>query len=261
MGFVYYRVRAQAQASQKWSLQKGAANGLQTRVFYQCMWYVLSFLISWPILFAVYLASIDVNGPYGLTLLIAMLAPLQGFNNFCVYVRPKILHWKAVRDKRRKKQQQKMSTQPGFTGHAHLSYPTGGTTTHMSSSFQDSSGLATRRQVLPNNRQESNHSATAHDFSDSSYNNHSRNAFDLEFSDSEHDPAHLVPTAAVSPLETTLAKDCDEDEDGYVDPSVEIVQVNDHADDGNVNEEIRIPDEAEIPRLRSGRSLMIVEEE
>ena len=264
MGFVYYRVRAQAHASKKWSLGKGAANGLQTRVFYQCAWYVLSFLISWPILFAVYLASIDVNGPYGLTLIIAMLAPLQGFNNFCVYLRPKLLHWKTVRDKRRKKQK---ASQAGNVGHAHLS--SGGTTTHMHSSFQNSSGLANRRQVVPSHGQELNRSVTALDGSETERGDeevflsprHKRNAFALEFSESEHDPAQLVMT------DTADAKQNDnDDEDGYVDPSVEIVEMNEHATDAhadqNSNSNVIINAEVEeISQFRSTRPFRIVEEE
>ena len=39
---------------------------------------VLAFYISWPILFSVYLASIDQRRPLGLTVLVAFVAPLQG---------------------------------------------------------------------------------------------------------------------------------------------------------------------------------------
>jgi hypothetical protein len=257
MGFVYYRVRAQAQASQKWSMQRGAPSGLQTRVFYQCLWYVLSFLISWPILFAVYLASIDVNGPYGFTLIIAMLAPLQGFNNFCVYLRPKLLHWKTVRDKRRKKQQ---SSQQNGLGHG--CYPTGGTT-QMNSSYQKSSGLANRRQVVP--------SRSVTDFSETervedaicvSQNDYSDNAYALEFSetvhDSDHDSDQLVEAEVVH-AEHVIEKDVDEDE--YVDPSVEIVEMNEHTDVGHNNNEEILADENGLSHFQLRRTSRIAEED
>jgi hypothetical protein len=77
MSTVYYKVRSQSRTSKKWSLGPAKPNSLEARVFYQSLWYVLSFLVSWPILFAMYLASVDVGGPYGLTIMIAFLAPLQ----------------------------------------------------------------------------------------------------------------------------------------------------------------------------------------
>lgn len=96
MGAMYWSVRSKAKASSKWAMgkSKGKANTLQTQVFYQSMFYIASFFISWPILFAVYLASIDQNGPYGISITVAFLAPMQGFNNFLVYIRPKVNQWR-----------------------------------------------------------------------------------------------------------------------------------------------------------------------
>ena len=68
----------------------GASGKLERDVFRQCFFYTCAFYISWPILFSVYLASVDVKGPFGLTLTVAFVAPLQGFNNFLVYLRPKV---------------------------------------------------------------------------------------------------------------------------------------------------------------------------
>ena len=48
-------------------------------------------VFQWPILFSVYLASVDVKGPLGLTLTVAFVAPLQGFTNFLVFVRPRLM--------------------------------------------------------------------------------------------------------------------------------------------------------------------------
>jgi hypothetical protein len=91
MFLVYGKVRSQAAKSRKWSLGVGKASKLEQAVFWQCFYYVLAFYISWPILFAVYLFSIDVTGPFGLALTVAFVAPLQGFNNFLVYIRPKLM--------------------------------------------------------------------------------------------------------------------------------------------------------------------------
>ena len=90
MFIIYNKVRAQAAISRRWSISIGQASRLHPTVFWQCLFYVLAFYITWPILFGVYLASVDANGPLWLTLIVAFVAPLQGFNNFLVYVRPKL---------------------------------------------------------------------------------------------------------------------------------------------------------------------------
>lgn len=95
MWVVYRAVHVQAAKAKKWRLGPGAGgkSTLEKEVFWQCLFYVLAFYITWPIMFSVYLASVDVNGPLGLTLTIAFLAPLQGFWNALVYLRPKIKSW------------------------------------------------------------------------------------------------------------------------------------------------------------------------
>lgn len=81
---VYLKVRASAFASSKWSFGVTKAGKLQKEVFWQCLSYMMAFYISWPILFSVYLASVDQNVPFGLALTAALCAPLQGFSNFLV---------------------------------------------------------------------------------------------------------------------------------------------------------------------------------
>ena len=73
MFLVYWKVRSQAAKTKKWSFGVGKASKLEQAVFWQCFYYVLAFYISWPILFAVYLFSIDENGPFGLALTVAAL--------------------------------------------------------------------------------------------------------------------------------------------------------------------------------------------
>lgn len=90
MFVVYCKVRRQAATTRKWSFGVGKASALEQQVFWQALFYVSAFYITWPILFSVYLASVDVDGPLGLTLTVAFVAPLQGFTNFLVYLRPKL---------------------------------------------------------------------------------------------------------------------------------------------------------------------------
>jgi hypothetical protein len=89
---VYWSVRSKSQASRKWSLAFGNTNRLEQRVFWQALLYTLSFYVTWPIVLSVYITSFDVKlDAYGFTLVVAFVAPLQGFNNFLVYVRPKLM--------------------------------------------------------------------------------------------------------------------------------------------------------------------------
>ena len=129
---VYCKVRSQANKARKWSMgnkglkKGGARNVLERTVFYQSIFYVMSFLISWPILFAMYLASVDVDGPYGLTATIAFVAPLQGFNNFLVYIRPKINQWRRERQKLKEKKQKLFNSSTAATAGATGTSATGG---------------------------------------------------------------------------------------------------------------------------------------
>lgn len=86
---VYYRVRKQSFAQERWRL--GSDNRLLQQVFWQSLFYACAFYVTWSILFSVYLASVDVNGPFGLTMTVAFVAPLQGFSNGLVFIRPQVL--------------------------------------------------------------------------------------------------------------------------------------------------------------------------
>ncbi|CAB9503324.1 expressed unknown protein [Seminavis robusta] len=88
---VYCKVRKQSAAARKWTMGVSKASKLEQAVFWQCLFYVMAFYITWPILFSVYLASLDDKVRiFGLSMLVAFVAPLQGFNNFLVYIRPKL---------------------------------------------------------------------------------------------------------------------------------------------------------------------------
>jgi len=102
---VYLKVRRQVRASQRWRLGNGAST-LERKVFWQCLSYVLAFCITWPILFVGYIYGFNnfdegqyVDYPYGLAMTVSFVAPLQGFNNFLVYVRPR---WETYRENRKR---------------------------------------------------------------------------------------------------------------------------------------------------------------
>ena len=85
---VYNSVRSRAAASRKWRFGIGQASKLEQAVFWQAFSYLLAFYITWPIMFSVYLFSVDVKAGLGYTMTVAFVEPLQGFNNFLVYIRP-----------------------------------------------------------------------------------------------------------------------------------------------------------------------------
>ena len=136
---VYWKVSRQTAKAKKWQLGKGGINQLESQVFWQCLFYALAFYVTWPILFSVYIASVDVGGPLGLTLTVSFVAPLQGFNNFIVFVRPKVLRLARNRWPRLERTQDPS----GGTKSSHTDR--GGTTTS-SNKAQDSHHESTTRQ-------------------------------------------------------------------------------------------------------------------
>jgi len=94
MFIVYLTVRRNARASRKWSFGVGK-NSLESKVFWQALLYTLSFYITWPIFFSVYIAATDYTqgydvGRYALLAVVSFVAPLQGFTNFLVYACPRL---------------------------------------------------------------------------------------------------------------------------------------------------------------------------
>ena len=78
MFVVYWTVRNQALKARKWNLGANQASTMEHAVMWQCLLYVCAFYITWPIMFGVYLFSVDENGPFALTITVAFVAPLQG---------------------------------------------------------------------------------------------------------------------------------------------------------------------------------------
>lgn len=95
---VFYEVREQSE-SEKWRLRQGHKSTMREgppismlkAVSWQCLFYVLAFFISWPILFIVYTTSFnELGGVFGLSMTVAFFAPLSGFSNCLVYLRPRL---------------------------------------------------------------------------------------------------------------------------------------------------------------------------
>ena len=95
MFIVYTSVRRHSRVANKWRLGFGKSSQLEQRVFGQALFYSISFYITWPVLLAVYLASVD-WASYGLAMFVAFVAPLQGMTNFLVYVRPTVMKSKVL---------------------------------------------------------------------------------------------------------------------------------------------------------------------
>jgi len=123
---VYWKVRRLSRKTLHWSLrasqrtavsvrqaarQSARENSnstmtLERRVFWQCVSFAMAFYITWPLIFLNYAMGLDFElDSYAYTLIVATLAPLQGFNNWLVYVRPRWASYMENRKKQRIKAQ------------------------------------------------------------------------------------------------------------------------------------------------------------
>ncbi|CAB9516177.1 expressed unknown protein [Seminavis robusta] len=86
---LYWKVREQSQATRRWRF--GGSAKLEKRVFWQALFYTMSFYITWPVVLCVYVTGVDESTEnFGFSVLVAFVAPLQGFNNWLVFIRPKV---------------------------------------------------------------------------------------------------------------------------------------------------------------------------
>jgi len=140
MAAVYFGVFKVTQKAKKWGAS--SSERMRKEVFWQCCWYVLAFYVTWPIMFCVYLTSIDVGGPYGLAVTVAFVAPLQGFSNFLVYVRPKVkTYYQDILKRRAKRARQKKID-------AEQAARTTGTSSVCKGSFDSSYPFVEKKSVL-----------------------------------------------------------------------------------------------------------------
>ena len=111
MLIVTLAVRRNLRRSRKW--RRGGGNksqDLETQVLWQAAFYLSAFYVSYPLLIATNTREATVSSQYWLYLTAITLAPLQGFSNFLVYVRPRVMRWvhrsRADRKRRLRRSQQ-----------------------------------------------------------------------------------------------------------------------------------------------------------
>ena len=101
MATVCWDVYSKEKASAKWrgGAGAGASNNsrgrqtLSSRVFWQSFWYLMAFYLTWPAYLGLQYSWAGGSNfaNYGLVLAGAVMAPLQGFWNMMVYIRPRYL--------------------------------------------------------------------------------------------------------------------------------------------------------------------------
>lgn len=91
MVLVYLGVRKLSRNSRRWRFSSGQSVNMEQQVFYQALFFTLSFYVTWPIVLCVYVTGWDHEKQnFGFAALVAFVAPLQGFNNALVFIRPKL---------------------------------------------------------------------------------------------------------------------------------------------------------------------------
>mmetsp|Transcript_25638 Transcript_25638/g.33976 ORF Transcript_25638/g.33976 Transcript_25638/m.33976 type:complete len:828 (+) Transcript_25638:53-2536(+) len=91
MGSVFWDVYKKDQASKRWRQRgdSGSGNSISTKVFWQSVWYLMSFYATWPPYLALqyFWASGKAYDTYYFILFAGALVPLQGVWNWFVYAR------------------------------------------------------------------------------------------------------------------------------------------------------------------------------
>jgi hypothetical protein len=91
-----------------------AIQKMERQTFWQALFYLGAFYLTWPILLAANFSK-RAQGSYGFMLLVIILGPLQGFLNFLVYARPRILKRIEERRKTHRQLQQSAKTNAATT--------------------------------------------------------------------------------------------------------------------------------------------------
>jgi len=111
---IYCSVRKQTRAAMKWSMAARALSNasssrrriamtpsqkMERAVQWQAFFYVGAFFVSWP----VYMVGLVKSNSqtYALWVLVALLAPLQGFTNCLIYFRPRYVQFRARKRRER----------------------------------------------------------------------------------------------------------------------------------------------------------------
>ena len=91
IAIVTLAVRRNLRRSNKWRRGGNKSQDLQTQVLWQAVFYLFAFYVSYPLLIVSNIRPVLVSSPYWFYLATITLAPLQGFSNFLVYVRPRVM--------------------------------------------------------------------------------------------------------------------------------------------------------------------------
>ena len=112
MGTIVLSVRAKAKKAAKWrqpgDKKKSKSSELEKQVLWQAIFYLGAFYISFPIL--ILSNAIADSRRYWLFVLATSIAPLQGFNNCLVYIRPRVLRY--LRNKQKARAESKKRKRP-----------------------------------------------------------------------------------------------------------------------------------------------------
>lgn len=91
----------------------GASNKMETAVFWQCLFFLLAFYVTWPFYFAS--QFVFTSGSYWFWIAVVFFSPLQGFLNALVYARPRISRYIQQKRQERVKRKQRALTDAANT--------------------------------------------------------------------------------------------------------------------------------------------------
>lgn len=83
---------------------------IETEVFWQCVFYAVAFLLTWPVLIpGIFMAS-NFDSPFWFFIYAVVVAPMQGLTNAICYFRP--YYWKRYRRRRDGRSPKRFSSNP-----------------------------------------------------------------------------------------------------------------------------------------------------
>lgn len=89
------------------SATTGFSNQMEKEVFWQCLFFLLAFYLTWPFYFLAQFFTTSES--YAFWVMVAIFSPLQGFFNALVYARPRIV--KRLREQRQRERIARLKTQ------------------------------------------------------------------------------------------------------------------------------------------------------
>jgi len=112
LALVYLHVRKQDKAAERWRMTQTRNNALSGAVFWQFVFYTMSFLLCWPIFCVGVFWAIHLRENYMFWIAMVIMFPLQGFWSAVVYFRPHLFnHFQKKRQSAREQRQQQKGEQ------------------------------------------------------------------------------------------------------------------------------------------------------